>query len=187
MVPVAAMLAERRKWQELQQRIDAQQKPAVDENEFWTAPLKTTEQVVDHRVGGLQQEIVNIKYQMAEDFARQLHPDYDSVRDAFIARVTMNDPTAVAIAQQMGQQANPARFIYEQSKRLQQLEQVGDLGSFEARIRAEERAKVLIEMQRPGAAPAVPRSLNSEPSAPTSSAPADFGPTPLANLFDRKF
>jgi hypothetical protein len=95
----------------------------------------------------------------------------------------------VAIAQQMGAKPNPAKFVYDQAKKLAALDMVGDPGAYEARIRAEERARVLLEMQQQSrpVAPDVPRSLNSEPSAPTPSSATGFEPTPLGNLFERNF
>ena len=112
-----------------------------------------------------------------------------AVRDSFIAKVHTGDPWAVAIAQQMGAQSNPAKFVYDQAKRISQLETVGDLQGFESRIRAEERARVLKELQaqqRP-ATPDVPRSLNSEPSASIPASGEPFEATPLGNLFERPF
>jgi hypothetical protein len=186
-VPVQALLEERRKRQELEQQLAQQQKPKVDDDQFWTSPSTATQQVVKQEVGDLQQQIVDIKYQIAEDLTRQQHADYDAVRDAFIAKVHSGDPYAVALAQQMGSQPNPARFVYEQSKRLAALEQVGDLGAFEARIRAEERARMLQESNRRPAPADVPRSLNSEPSAPSLSTSDAFLPTPLESLIGNHF
>ena len=188
-VPVQALIEERRKRQEAEQRLQQTQQPPkpIDDEQFWQSPAKATTEVVEQRIGAVQQEIVNMKYQIAEDLTRTLHTDYDSVRDGFIAKVNQGDPWAIAIAQQMGAQANPAKFVYDQARRLAALDQVGDLAGFEARIRAEERAKYLTEQQRPKPAPDVPRSLNSEPSAPSPSTPEAFEPTPLENLVHLKF
>lgn len=186
-VPVAALLEERRKRQELEARLQTlqQQQPPLKDDDFWQSPVNATQQMLQAQTQGIQQEIVNLKYQLAEDLTRSLHQDYDNVRDGFIAQVTAGDPWAVAIAQQMGTQPNPAKFVYDQAKKLSALAIVGDPQAYEARIRAEERSKVMLEMQqsqaRP-AAPPVPRSLNSEPSAAVPTSLDPFEPTPLSNL-----
>ena len=191
-VPVSALIEERRKRQELEARLAAlsQPKPEVTDEQFWQAPAQTAKQLVGEHGHALQQQILNIKYELAEDMTRTLHPDYDAVREQFIAKVNEGDAWAVAIAQQMSAKPNPAKFVYDQSKKLQaltELEQAGDLNSLRERIRQEERARLLAEMQKPAPPPAVPRSLNSEPSAPIPSAPDSFEPTPLGALFERQF
>jgi hypothetical protein len=189
MVPLSAMLEERRKRQELEQRYSQQQQPTVKDEDFWQSPVQATQQLLAGLQQQNQQELANIKYQLAEDLTRQAHADYDSVRDSFIAKVHTGDPWAVAIAQQMGAQPNPAKFVYDQARRIAQLETVGDLQGFEERIRADERAKFLLQQQaqqRP-VSPDVPRSLNSEPSASIPSSGESFEATPLGNLFERPF
>jgi len=183
-VPVQALLEERRKRQELEARLQQIQQPQVKDEDFWQAPAAAARQLMTSETQAMQQEIANIKYNLAEDLTRSLHSDYDTVRDGFLAKVHAGDPWAVAVAQQMSTAPNPAKFVYDQSKRQAQLEQIGDLGSYEARIRAEERAKVLKELQKPTPVPDVPRSLNSEPSAVIPSTPTGFEPTPLENLLN---
>lgn len=187
-VPVQALLEERRKRQELEQRLSQQQAPQLKDDDFWQSPVQATQQMLAAQTQGMQQEIANLKYQLAEDLTRTMHADYDSVRDSFIAKVHTGDPWAVAIAQQMSMQPNPAKFVYDQAQRIAQVEKVGDLQGFENRIRAEERARVLKELQaQPRVqAPDVPRSLNAEPSAVIGSGET-YEKTPLSNLFDRPF
>jgi len=190
MVPLSVMLEERRKRQEAEARAAQQQQPTVKDEDFWQAPVQATQQLLQAVQQQNQQEIASIKYQLAEDMTRTLHADYDAVRDSFIAKVHTGDPWAVAIAQQMGTQPNPAKFVYDQAKRIAQLETVGDLAAFEARIRAETEAAVLKRLQaqqQPAPPPDVPLSLNAEPSASIPSSGVAFEATPLENLFERKF
>jgi hypothetical protein len=191
-VPVSALIEERRKRQELEARLQLReqpQAPQLKDEDFWQNPVQATQQLVGHQAQEFQTQVQNLKYEIAEDLTRSLHADYDQVRDGFIAKVTEGHPWAVAIAQQMGSQPNPARFVYDQAKKLAAFDSFGDPQAFEARIRAEERARVLTEMQRtPGRTPqAVPQSLNSEPSAAVPSSAQSFEQTPLTNLFERKF
>lgn len=190
MVPVSAMLEERRKRQDLEARLQAAQAPQIEvkDEDYWTQPLDATRKVVQSETAALQAQIVDVKYSIAEDFARQMHADYDSVKQVFVEKVVANDPWALAVAQQLDGQRNPAKFMYDAVKKLTVIDQVGDLSSFESRIRAEERAKVLAEItsqRKPP--PEVPRSLNSEQSAPTPSTPEAFEPTPLGSIVKFNF
>lgn len=188
-VPVAALLEERRKRQELEARLQMQQPPPVTDDQFWASPTQSAAQVVAPQLDAMQRQMLNLKYELAEDLTRSLHKDYDAVRESFIAKVTGGDPMAVSIAQQMTAQPNPAKFVYDQMRRLSQLEQVGDPEAYRQRIEAEVRARVIAELQQqqqPRPAP-VPRSLNSEPSSNPPSSSGEFAPTPLANLFQRSF
>lgn len=188
-VPVSALIEERRKRQELESRLAALEKPKpeVKDEDFWQSPTQAAQTLMRGQHDDIRQEVQSIRYELAEDLTRTLHTDYDAVRDQFVSLVEQKNPMAVAIAQQMGAQPNPAKFVYDQTKRLSALDAVGDLSSFEARIRAEERARVLSEMRQPAPAPTVPQSLNSLPSAPTSTTPADFEPTPLSNIIGGNF
>lgn len=185
-VPVSVLQAERKRRQEAEARAAALESapPPVEvkDEEFWDKPVEATRKIVAGSTQQIQATVQAIRYDIAEDAARSQFEDYDTVREAFIARHEAGEPAAVAIAQQMNGQANPARFMYEQTKRLEAVDKVGDLSAYEARIRADERAKVLIESGKRPAPPSAPRSLNAEPSAVTPSDPASFEPTPLENL-----
>lgn len=188
-VPVSALIEERRKRQELESRLAALEKPKpeVKDEDFWQSPTQAAQTLLRGQHDDIRQEVQSIRYELAEDLTRTLHTDYDTVRDQFVTLVEQKNPMAIAIAQQMGGQPNPAKFVYDQTKRLSALDAVGDLSSYEARIRAEERARVLREMQQPAPEQTVPQSLNSMPSAPTSTTPADFEPTPLTSLVGLNF
>jgi hypothetical protein len=177
-VPVAALIEERRKRQELEQRL--QHQPVTDE-QFWQSPTQAAQQMLQPTVEAMQQQMENYRFDMAEALTRSLHPDYDQVREGFLAKRASGDPWAMAIDAQMRQQANPAKFVYDQWSRVSQVESIGDLSAYRARIEAEVRAQVLKELH-PNA-PVVPRSLNSEPSAQAPTAEA-FQPTPIGNLFN---
>jgi hypothetical protein len=192
MVPVSAMLEERRKRQELEARLQAAQQPPpvleIKDEDYWQTPVDATRKVVKHETAMLESQIREIKYQLAEDFTRQAHSDFDQVKQEFVEKVVNRDPWAIAVAQQLDMQSNPAKFMYDSVKKFSVVDKVGDLNAFEARIRAEERAKVLIEVQSKKApAPEIPRSLNSEPSEPTPSTPEGFEPTPLSNIVKFNF
>lgn len=185
MVPVAALQDERRKRQELEARLNAlPQAPEVKDEDYWNSPVDATKKLVDHQGEVLQRQIMNLKFEISEDLTRTLHTDYDEVREQFIQRVDANDPVAIAIAQQMTAKSNPAKYVYDEMNKLAKLGP-----DYEQRVRADERAKVLAEIgqAQKRVAPEVPRSLNSEPSQTVSSAPMDFGPTPLERIVKFNF
>ena len=190
-VPISVLQAERRRRQEAEARAAALEhaEPAVEvkDEDFWDKPVEATRKIVEGTTQEIQATIQTIRYDIAEDAARSQFNDYDQVREAFIAKHEAGEPVAIAIAQQMGSQANPARFMYEQTKRLEAVDKVGDLSAYESRIRADERAKVLIESGKRPAAPEVPRSLNEEPSAAMPSDSQPFERTPLENLVKFNF
>jgi hypothetical protein len=189
MVPLQSMLEERRKRQAAEERyrsmaemVRAQQAPEFTDEQVLSQPAETLRQNNARLSAEMQEQMRNLKFELAEDLTRSLHADYDSVRDAFIAKVESKDPFAVAIAQQMVGQANPAKFVYDQARRMKQMEEVGDTSALRSRIEAEVRAKVMAEMRQTKPAVEVPASLNSIPSAPAPSSPTDFEPTPLENV-----
>jgi len=184
-VPVSVVIEERRRRQEAEAKLAAFTSPPVEEvkdEEFWEKPVEATRKIVAGSTQEIQATVQAIRYEIAEDAARSQFTDYDQVREAFIARHQADDPAAIAIAQQMSGKANPARFMYEQAKRLESVEKVGDLSAFEARIRADERAKVMGKRTQD-----VPRSLNAEPSSATPDDGQSFEPTPLENLVKFNF
>lgn len=189
-VPVSAMLEERRKRQELEARLAAIQATPPDDvkdEDFIDTPVEATRKIVGRQAQHFETQVRNIKYDIAEDMTRTMHADYDAVREKFVTRAAAGDPAALAIAQQMDAQPNPARFMYEQTKKLAAVEAFGDPAAYEARIRAEERARVLAELGQGPTKKEVPRSLNSEPSAATPSSEPSFEQTPLENLVTFNF
>lgn len=188
-VPIAVMLEERRRRQEAEARVLQQQQPQITDDTFYASPVAAAQHMMGQQTQFLQQQIQNYRYELAEDFTRAQHDDYDGIRDAFIAKFEARDPWAIAVATQMGAMPNPAKFVYEQTKR--QMTIGDDPQAYESRVRADERAKVLREMAqqqqvRP-AAPPVPQSLNSEPSEAQSMTPLSFEPTPLTNILPHNY
>lgn len=120
----------------------------------------------------------------SEKAARKLYPDYDQVRAEFSERLAA-DP----VLQSELNRTDPAdigEFVYTTMNRLKALQEVQAVGSIEqlrAKIREEERAKLLAETPRPPTN--VPQSLNRTPS-PASNTEDWKGPTPLEGILKRK-
>jgi hypothetical protein len=189
-VPVSALTEERRRRQEAEARLaalTAQAPVDVKDEDYWEKPVEATQKIVAQTEQRFQAQLQTIRYDIAEDATRSQFTDYDQVREAFIARHQADDPAAIAIAQQMSGKANPARFMYEQAKRLEAAEKFGNPEAFEARVKAEVEARIQAETGKRPAPQNVPRSLNAEPSQVTPSDPQSFEPTPLENLVQFNF
>ena len=178
-----AMLEERRKRQEIEARLRAyeQAKNLPEPPPFWDNP----EQAIDSRIERvrteLQQDYLNRYYNALEAAARGRHPDYDEVRDVFIEQARQNP----ALAHQMNSHPDPAEYAYQQGKLLRELSTVGnDIDAYRKRVEAEVRARIEAEMR--AKQPQVPRSLNSEPSAPVQGN-GQWEPAPLESLMGLKF
>jgi hypothetical protein len=132
---------------------------------------------------------------VSQGVMRTQHDDYDDVEKVFREECKSNP----FLAQQLRTSSFPARFAYEQGKRLMALREIGDdPTAFKAKIEAELKAKLEAEKstepQTPAPTPALaPQAASPTPKPPppppslagvTSAAPrkaaAKFeGPTPL--------
>lgn len=129
----------------------------------------------------LREEIRQNRLLWSEDMAREKYSDFEEVIEHFNQAVEKNP----ALATEMVNARNPAEFAYRQGQLHQRLSPVnGDISALEkaaeergaARVRAELEAKY----GKP-AEPAVPTSINSDPS-PGQPAPVYQGPPPLKTL-----
>lgn len=130
---VAGLKAElarvRQKLREPEQPRQEQPKP-----DFWEDPdraLKTVEQGVDEK-------LTRFKLDWSEQAARNRYQDFDEKEQIFSQMVQENP----ALVHQMISQVDPAEFVYRTAKTHQKLQQIGDIDGFEAKIRADERAKL---------------------------------------------
>ncbi|MGI9451046.1 MAG: hypothetical protein ACR2QH_10490 [Geminicoccaceae bacterium] len=192
----AALTAERKKRQDAEQALIEAQKPkpaprperpnAIEDPE---AAIAHVEQDLGEMKTEAGREALKVKLEMSEAFARQQHDDYDAVTERWPDMVKQNP----ALVNDMVASPLPAQFAYEICKSATMLETIGDPTSFEERVRAEERAKVMAELENkePGAQDTdatsseqpLPKSLASETSkAGKSNAPAFSGPTPLEEI-----
>jgi hypothetical protein len=197
-IPEAALLDERRKRQEyerklaeLEQRMAQLQAPppaapakAEPPADFWSDPQGFIEaQMQQARQAALSEAEVRMRHQFAEVCelnARTRYADYDEVRDAFLARVEQ-DPVLRA---ELSQARDPAEFAYKTGKRLSEVEQFGSLDQWREQERARIRAE--LEAQFKPQAPAVPQSLNAEPSPAVSSPHVESFDKSLAQILQRK-
>lgn len=152
----AALTAERRKRQELEQRAHTQQ---FDPQRFYQDPQEIAS-YVDQRTF---HAVVN----MSRELAREQFQDYDEMEELFVQEAERNP----ALAAEMRAHPAPALFAYKTAKSLKTVREAQD-GSLEARLRAEIEQKVraeLTQQQRP----AVPTDLSGARSAPVQTAVAE--------------
>lgn len=133
-VPVAAVIAERRKRQELEERLrhyeqqlQRQQAPA-----FHEAPEQFIEQRLATRV-----------FAMSEAQARELYPDYDDVVAEFVETAQGNP----YLIHELNASAHPAAFAYKQGKQMRERKEMEDLPAYKAKLEAEIRAKLQAEFK----------------------------------------
>lgn len=169
----AALLAERRKRQELEAMLAEQQKEKPD---FWEDPearLADTE-------AKFQQQLVMQKLDISEAFAREKYSDFDEKLEIFAAMLQENP----VLHQQMVQQVNPAEFAYKTALSQQKLKEMGDPLKYEAELEKKLRAKWEAEKEAENKKKAdLPGSIATTAGAGGTTGATWNGPTPINDLF----
>lgn len=187
--PLAALLEERRKRQELEAEV-AKYRESKPKTDFFDDPAKATTEHVREAVSPLEREVLDLKVQLQ----RMKFPDFDDVMMTVLEKAGSDQ----MLRYQIDNAPDPLMFIYREGKRMKELADVdGDIGKYREKVTAEERAKygdletrykaleaevnTLRESQNKRAR--IPQSLNSENSAPASS--QQFaGPRPLSAIIN---
>lgn len=97
--------------------------------------------------GLLQNQLFTTKLTLSEDLMRETKPDYDEMIDAFVKPAMERDPT---FRQQVITAANPAKFAYQQAKRLKAEKELGDdfdADKLKATLREQVKAELMAELQ----------------------------------------
>ena len=117
----------------------------------------------------------------SEMLARQKYPDFDQVKETYLALERTNP----VLAQQVMTQSDPWDFAYKTAKNQQALESFN--GSSIDDIRASIKAEILAELgQAPQANPvSVPKTLLDSRSTGARTGPAWAGPTSLDQILKR--
>lgn len=146
LVPRRALEDERRKRQdyekrlaELEQRILASQQPPRQEQptqqaDWWADP--------ESAAAMMQQEtryaIFETRLSLGEELMAA-KPDYETAKAAFIEAAQAD----MSLAQKMVKSSNPAKFVYEQGRKISAMKEIGDDPvSYRAKIEAEVRASM---------------------------------------------
>lgn len=172
-----AVMAERRKRQELEQALAQKQeeeKPFLGEE--YEARFKETET-------RFQSELVKQKLDLSESFAREKYPDFEDKLGIFSEMVASNP----ALYQQMVQQINPAEFAYKTASNQQKLKEMGDPSEYEKKLRMqiesemEAKYKALMDAATKKKAE-LPGSIATSRGSGGNQAPTWAGPTSLDDM-----
>ncbi len=153
-VPLRALQDERRKRQELAERLTSmeQQAASVARPDPFEDPDGAAE--FDRREG--TETTFRLRCDMSQEMMRQSHADYDEVESVFMEAAQANP----ALAVQLANHPFPARFAYQQGSRFRELLRAGD----------------------PQARAVLPESLAEAPSASPRQAAKWSGPKPLKHI-----
>ena len=98
----------------------------------------------------MAQQLFETRVYATQEVMRSIKPDYDQAEEAFAKAAQQNQ----TLTRQMMSHPNPAKFAYEQGKRIMALQRIGDdFDGYEKRIRDEERQKVIAELKKGPAQP----------------------------------
>ena len=133
-VPLAALMAEREKRQEIErQRKDLEKRIAEIEKaklpDFYENPEEHVRQIVQEQSIQVQQRL----YAALEEQARDAYPDFDEVMAEVQAQAEQN-PTLV---QEIFSKANPAIAAYKLGKKLREHKEMQDPEAYRAKLKAE--------------------------------------------------
>lgn len=138
-VPRAAVQDERRKRQEAEARLKQYEQQLVNRQEQapppdWYAEPDRAAQVMQQQV---QHQIVQTKVEMSQDWAREHYPDYNEL-EAVFTEAADKQPH---LWQQLYRHPNPAKFAYQQAKKIAAFNEIGDdPDAYKQRIIAEFQA-----------------------------------------------
>lgn len=186
----SALKAERRKRQELENRLQAmeqrlQAKPAnltpEEEIDFWENPqafmAKMTGNLRTQILSDLRQEQQIERLNQSEATARQKHADYEDAFAAFQQAVQLNP----RLAQELSRSEDPGEFAYSKGKAALALEQYGSIDA----LLAAERAKWEAETRAYTPTVTLPSTTAADGSVGSRSGPEWGGPTPLTDILQR--
>ena len=176
-VPLAALMAERDKRKERDQRIaqyerelaELRQRTQQPETSFFEAP----EQHIQHHLRMVEQQANQRLIAALEAQAREQFPDYDEVF-ADLEAEAANNPVLV---NQVLSAPNPALAAYKLGKQLREVRQMKDPEAYRKQVEAEVRSSIEAEYRakeaaRVRTAEAIPPDLTASRSAKGEFAPA---------------
>jgi hypothetical protein len=191
-VPRKALIAERKKRQELERRLaqmegqvsvyqqstnqaknaQAPQEPSRPEDQFYRDP-----------VAFVDQRLAQQRLQISEELVRSQHPeDYQAAVDSFTEAVKASPH----LLNQFRSHNNPAAFAYETGKAFADMKDVGSLDEYRAKVRAELEAEIEAKLRKEGALTAANNATTSAAGArgSGSTTTAEYsGPTSLRKIF----
>jgi hypothetical protein len=181
----AAIVAERRRRQEAEQRakaleeqLQALQNPPEPPPSIWEDEQGWQQQFGSQVVSqAVTQATLNAKLDMSEMMVRQANPDFEEVKAEFLALAEQNP----GLVQQALADPHPWNKAYQIAKNHRAMQELGatNLDDLKAKLRAELMAEM--QGQMPSQSP-VPPTLTTERNVGTRAGPAWSGPRSLDEL-----
>ena len=135
-----------RRMADLERRFAQHQQPPQPPPDWMIEP----DRAAAHFQQQMAQQLFETRVYATQEVMRSIKPDYDQAEEAFAKAAQQNQ----TLARQMMSHPNPAKFAYEQGKRIMAMERIGaDPDAYEKRIREETRKQVLEELKKGPAQP----------------------------------
>lgn len=185
-----AMMAERRKRQELERRLAERAAQAPDPNAppaktFWDDPEGAFKNFEERQQQQLHAVALQTRLATSEMLSRRHHPDFDAKIEAFREIIAANPTVQV----EFKRHPDPAEYAYQTGAQHSEIKERGGLEQWKAETEKALRAKIEKELKEKAETLAreranLPQSLSDAPSA-APRAQAYTGPTPLADILKR--
>jgi len=168
-----------------QQQTEAPQAP-----DFWEDPEKAITHIQDSlrgeftdRLNTVESEHKNVVLTMSEQMMAQHYDDFETVK-AHVLQMAQSNPAVIQQAAHSNP-THPWKAVYEHGRKDMELQQVGDLDAFKAKLKdelkAEALAEVKAELEAKGKGGKVPESLVNHPTS-TVKGGEWSGPTSLDSI-----
>lgn len=189
-VPIAALKDERAKRQQIEAELTAMKARLAEIEKATPQQPRPEPQPLPDPVkdpagyrAAIAEEVLNERFNMSEMMARRDYPDLDEKLATFQAAAEA-DP---ALAHKLRSQPHPWDWMYQEAKRIQARNEIGDDPvAFRERVRAELMAE--LQGKPPAAAPVppdatpLPTSLAAARSVGARTVKESTGPTPLNEI-----
>lgn len=172
-VPLAALMAERGKRKEAEQRIAELEKSVTPAKEPDPLPdvFADQEGFAQRIKSDMSKQVHGLRVELSQDIMRSIHSDYDEREAKFLAYAQDNP----AVLQSAEFQKNPARFAYDFAGKIAQAEEIQDLDAYRAKIKEEVRAEFLKEQQAQAQATEAESARRREAEMPTLASSGSAG------------
>lgn len=138
----AMALDERKKRQEKEKEVESLRAQLEEKTKVETPDVfEDQEAFTSHIRNEFDQKLANQRVELSRDYMKDQHQDYEAMEQAFI-ELASNTP---GLKEQVMQQSNPAKFVYEQGKKHIQFKEMQDVDTFKSKMRAEIKAELEAE------------------------------------------
>lgn len=190
-IPIAALKDERAKRQAMEEQFRqanerlqqyesyyAQQQPGAQPEQEQDPIEFIAQQVMGRLQPQTEAQMLTMRVNVAEEFARQKWQDYDEKVELFKEAAAANP----FLVEEMKRSANPAEYAYNAAQKINEARTYGTATPSREQIEAEIREKIMAEI---GMKPQAPTSLIGTQSRGTRAGPAWTGPSSMGEILGR--